>query len=89
VRAASPEKVVLIIAIGDSTTAGTPFFKSPLEVPPRGKAIGGAIQLLDDETAAANGGLNMASPAIPPARSARAFLDALKRGRGTSSFWPA
>ncbi len=33
-RASSPK--TLIIAIGDSTTAGTPFFKSPLEAPPDG-----------------------------------------------------
>jgi len=37
VRAASSAKKTLIIAIGDSTTAGTPFFKSPLEVPPDGE----------------------------------------------------
>lgn len=27
---------VLIVALGDSTTAGTPFFKSPIEAPPNG-----------------------------------------------------
>jgi lysophospholipase L1-like esterase len=27
---------VLIVALGDSTTAGTPHFKSPIEVPPNG-----------------------------------------------------
>lgn len=27
---------VLIVALGDSTTAGTPFFRSPLEAPPNG-----------------------------------------------------
>jgi lysophospholipase L1-like esterase len=36
-RAASAEKKTLIIAIGDSTTAGSPFFKSPLEAPPDGE----------------------------------------------------
>jgi lysophospholipase L1-like esterase len=36
VLAASTEKKTLIIAIGDSTTAGTPFFRSPLEAPPVG-----------------------------------------------------
>ncbi len=35
-EAASPERRTLIVAIGDSTTAGTPFFRSPLEVPPDG-----------------------------------------------------
>lgn len=30
------EKKTVIVAIGDSTTAGTPFFRSPLEVPPDG-----------------------------------------------------
>jgi lysophospholipase L1-like esterase len=35
--AASAEKKTLIVAIGDSTTAGTPFFRSPLEVPPDGE----------------------------------------------------
>ena len=33
---APSEKKTLIVAIGDSTTAGTPFFRSPLEVPPDG-----------------------------------------------------
>jgi lysophospholipase L1-like esterase len=28
---------VLIVALGDSTTAGTPFFKSPVEAPPNGE----------------------------------------------------
>jgi lysophospholipase L1-like esterase len=32
--AASP---VVIVALGDSTTAGTPFFSSPAEVPPEGR----------------------------------------------------
>ena len=27
---------VLIVALGDSTTAGTPMFKSPIEAPPNG-----------------------------------------------------
>lgn len=31
-----PKKKLLIIALGDSTTAGTPFFQSPLESPPDG-----------------------------------------------------
>src|SRR5689334_15161720 len=35
-HAAGPKHKVLIIAIGDSTTAGTPFFLSPLEAPPDG-----------------------------------------------------
>ena len=34
-EAAKPAKVV-IVAMGDSTTAGTPAFKSPREAPPRG-----------------------------------------------------
>jgi lysophospholipase L1-like esterase len=29
---------VLIVALGDSTTAGTPFFKSPIEASPNGEA---------------------------------------------------
>jgi len=29
--------VTLIVALGDSTTAGTPLFKSPIEAPPRGE----------------------------------------------------
>src|SRR5438309_12001625 len=33
----STEKKTLIVAIGDSTTAGTPFFRSPLEAPPDGE----------------------------------------------------
>ncbi len=37
IRAETPQKKTLIVAIGDSTTAGTPFFKSPLEVPPDGE----------------------------------------------------
>lgn len=28
---------VLIVALGDSTTAGTPMFKSPIEAPPNGR----------------------------------------------------
>ena len=28
---------VLIVALGDSTTAGTPYFKSPVEAPPNGE----------------------------------------------------
>src|SRR6185312_10202215 len=28
---------VIIVALGDSTTAGAPFFMSPLESPPNGK----------------------------------------------------
>ena len=28
--------VVLIVALGDSTTAGTPHFKSPMEASPNG-----------------------------------------------------
>lgn len=28
--------LVLIVALGDSTTAGTPYFRSPIEAPPRG-----------------------------------------------------
>jgi len=31
------EHNTLIVAIGDSTTAGTPFFRSPLESPPEGE----------------------------------------------------
>lgn len=31
-----PAPVVTIVALGDSTTAGTPGFKSPLEAPPNG-----------------------------------------------------
>lgn len=31
------ERKTLIIALGDSTTAGTPFFRSPLEAPPDGE----------------------------------------------------
>lgn len=31
------EKRLVIVALGDSTTAGTPYFKSPLEAPPKGK----------------------------------------------------
>jgi len=31
-----PAKKTLIVALGDSTTAGTPFFRSPLEAPPEG-----------------------------------------------------
>ena len=31
------EKKLVIVALGDSTTAGTPYFKSPLEAPPKGK----------------------------------------------------
>ena len=30
------QKPVVIVALGDSTTAGTPEFKSPIEVPPNG-----------------------------------------------------
>ena len=29
--------IALIVALGDSTTAGTPLFKSPVEAPPRGE----------------------------------------------------
>src|SRR3954467_12283660 len=33
---ASEVRPIMIVALGDSTTAGTPFFSSPLEVPPDG-----------------------------------------------------
>lgn len=39
-RPAVMEKKTLIVALGDSLTAGTPFFQSPLEVPPKGKGDG-------------------------------------------------
>lgn len=32
----SPSGAITIVAIGDSTTAGTPAFKSPIEAPPNG-----------------------------------------------------
>lgn len=35
--AARAETQVLIVALGDSTTAGTPGFRSPLEAPPEGE----------------------------------------------------
>jgi lysophospholipase L1-like esterase len=28
--------IITIVALGDSTTAGTPAFKSPIEAPPNG-----------------------------------------------------
>jgi lysophospholipase L1-like esterase len=34
--AAAPPRLI-IVALGDSTTAGTPFFRSPLEAPPDGE----------------------------------------------------
>lgn len=37
VNAISGHNKTLIVAIGDSTTAGTPFFRSPLESPPDGE----------------------------------------------------
>ncbi len=33
----SPAAAVLIVALGDSTSAGTPYFKSPVEAPPNGE----------------------------------------------------
>src|SRR6266571_2744276 len=30
------QKMITIVAIGDSTTAGTPGFRSPIEAPPKG-----------------------------------------------------
>ena len=35
--APAPQKPLLIVATGDSTTAGTPYFRSPLEAPPNGQ----------------------------------------------------
>lgn len=35
--AAAPAPRIRIVALGDSTTAGTPFFRSPLESPPDGE----------------------------------------------------
>lgn len=35
--ASSSEHKTLIVALGDSTTAGTPFFQSPKEAPPEGR----------------------------------------------------
>ena len=35
--AAATTPKTVIVAIGDSTTAGTPFFRSPLEAPPEGE----------------------------------------------------
>src|SRR5437870_2886142 len=32
----SPKLMITIVALGDSTTAGTPGFKSPIEAPPNG-----------------------------------------------------
>jgi len=37
IRVESSEKPLRIVALGDSTTAGTPFFRSPLEEPPDGR----------------------------------------------------
>jgi lysophospholipase L1-like esterase len=34
---APPAPKILIVALGDSTTAGTPFFLSPVEAPPEGR----------------------------------------------------
>ena len=34
--AAAPSKPLVVVALGDSTTAGTPAFRSPLEAPPEG-----------------------------------------------------
>lgn len=34
--AAAPAPAVTIVALGDSTTAGTPYFRSPVEAPPDG-----------------------------------------------------
>jgi lysophospholipase L1-like esterase len=34
--AAVPPSTVIVVALGDSTTAGTPFFRSPVEAPPDG-----------------------------------------------------
>lgn len=35
--APTAEKSILIVATGDSTTAGSPYFRSPLEAPPNGQ----------------------------------------------------
>jgi lysophospholipase L1-like esterase len=35
--APSPAPPLVIVALGDSTTAGTPFFRSPVEAPPDGE----------------------------------------------------
>jgi len=85
VRAASPEKVVLIIAIGDSTTAGTPFFKSPSKCPP-GQAIRRAIQLWNDETAAAMGGPGFGRRRDTTSQIRARFLTRSSAGAVTSSF---
>ncbi len=37
VRSFSQSERLVIVGLGDSTTAGTPFFKSPLESPPHGQ----------------------------------------------------
>ena len=34
---AAPRKPLVVVALGDSTTAGTPAFRSPLEAPPDGQ----------------------------------------------------
>ena len=34
--AAAPSEPLVVVALGDSTTAGTPAFRSPLEAPPEG-----------------------------------------------------
>jgi lysophospholipase L1-like esterase len=36
IDADTSKKKTLIVALGDSTTAGTPYFQSPLEIPPNG-----------------------------------------------------
>ena len=35
--AAAPAPSLTVVALGDSTTAGTPFFRSPVEAPPDGE----------------------------------------------------
>src|SRR5215472_2044444 len=35
-QASAPRPAISIVAFGDSTTAGTPAFRSPIETPPRG-----------------------------------------------------
>ena len=48
--------LITIVALGDSTTAGTPAFKSPIEAPPNGSGnVESQYALLADAGASATG----------------------------------